>query len=223
MTVSISNDELREIILTRIYDQYKKARSRNSEVVGIRDLAQMVKEHRPEIKEQDVASNVAFLVKNELVEEVAIENYFAKKQFGGGKPTYKYRLSRDGLGYFEHGSKFDRSAVFAGIGDVTGNGNFIVIGNSNNITSVSNVAFVEGHKMAEDLRRRVNALGELDDGEKLSVQADIETIKSQLSKQKPDTTILSKAKENLGVLANVAAIAPYVGQLTEWLGRTFGI
>lgn len=219
----MEEDLIREKILESLYKQHQNARSRASQMVGIRNLTRLVKQRMPKIKENQVAANVTFLVQNNLVEEVPVENYFAKKRFGGAKPTYKYRLSRDGLGYFEHGSKFDHSAVFAGIGDISGSGNFIVIGNNNSVTSVSNVAFSEGHKLSEDLRRRVNALGELGDEEKISIQGDIETIKAQLAKQKPETSILAKIKENLGVLVNIATVAPHATKLVEWLSRAFNI
>jgi len=219
----MDEDLIREKILESLYGQHQVARSRTSQMVGIRELARLVKQHLPKIKENQVAANVTFLVQNNLVEEIPVENYFAKKNFGGAKPTYKYRLSRDGLGYFEHGSKFDHSGVFAGIGDISGSGNFIVIGNDNSVTSVSNVAFSEGHRLTEDLRRRVNALGELNDEEKISIQGDLETIKSQFAKAKPDTSILTKAKENLSVLSNIATVAPYVVKLVEWLSATFNI
>lgn len=219
----MGDDFIRERILESLYRQHKAARSRTSQMVGIRDLARLVKDDIPKIKESQVAANVTFLVQNSLVEEVAVENYFAKTNFGGSKPTYKYRLSRDGLGYFEHGSKFDHSGVFAGIGDISGNGNFILIGNNNSATSVSNIAFSEGHKLAEDLRRRVNALGELDNENKIAIQADLETIKSQLAKGKPDGGILRKAKENLSILSNLATVAPYATKLFEWLVTNFNI
>lgn len=219
----MEEDFIREKILESLYKQHQVARSRTSQMVGIRGLSRLVKEYLPKIKENQVAANVTFLVQNALVEEVPIENYFAKKSFGGAKPTYKYRLSRNGLGYFEHGSRFDHSAVFAGIGDISGSGNFILIGNNNSVTSISNVAFSEGHKLAEDLRRRVNALGELGDEEKISIQGDLETIKSQLAKTKPDTGILAKVKKNLGILSNIATIAPYVAKMIEWLSTTFNI
>ena len=219
----MEKDLIREKILESLYQLHQGGRSRKSQMVGVRDLARSVKKHLSEIKENQVAENVTFLVQNGLVEEVPIESYFAKKKFGGAQPTYKYRLSRDGLGYFEHGSKFDRSNIFAGIGDISGGGNFIVIGSNNSVTNISNTAFSEGHKLAEDLRRRVNALGELSDGEKISIQADLETIKSQLAKEGPDTSILAKVKENLGTLANIATIAPYLTKLVVWLSDKFNI
>jgi hypothetical protein len=83
------------------------------------------------------------------------------------------------------------------------------------------VTYAEGHKIAEDLRRRVNALGELTDDEKISIQSDIETIKSQLSKTNPDKTILERAKDNLSVLANIATVAPYAEKLFKWILTTF--
>ncbi len=218
---AIDNDTVREHILTALHNIQTKARSRSSQMVGIRDLAQEVKRIDASLKENQVADNVTFLVQNGFVEEVPIENYFAKKQFGGAKPTYKYRLSRNGLAYFDHGSKFDKSGVFAGIGDISGNGNNIIIGNQNSITSIANTQYSEGHGLAEDLRRRVNALGELTDSEKISVQSDIETIKSQLAKPEPDKTILQKAKENLSFLADIAAVAPAAVALFTWLSTHF--
>lgn len=219
----MNNDLIREKILECLYEQHQSARSLNSQVLGIRDLARAVKEKVSDSKENLVASNLSFLVQNNFVQEVTIENQFAKTRYGNAAPTHKYRLSREGLAYFEHGSKFDRSSIFAGIGDISGSGNYIIIGNNNNITSLSNVAFSEGHKIAEDIRRKVNALGELNDEEKISIQGDLETIKGQLAKSKPDTSILSKVKDNLGVLANIATVAPYAEQLFHWLKTTFNI
>lgn len=219
----MEEDQIREKILESLYKQHKAARSRTSQMVGIRDLTRLVKKHIPKIKENDVAASATFLVQNKLVEEESAENFYAKKNFGSAKPSYKYRLSRDGLGFFEHGSKFDHSNVFAGIGDISGSGNFILIGSGNSVTNLSNVVFSEGHKLVEDLRRRVNALGELDDEEKVSIQGDLETIKSQLAKSKPDIGILEKAKGNLNVLGSIAAVAPYLLKLGEWLNDTFNI
>ncbi|MCL4378581.1 MAG: hypothetical protein M1409_09465, partial [Actinobacteria bacterium] len=194
-------DNIREKILNALYRIHKSARSRNSQLTGIRDLSAEVKKELPEVKEQLVAANTTFLVQNGFIEEIPVENYFAKNKFGGSKPSIKYRLSREGLAYFEHGSKFDKSSIFAGIGDITGSGNNIIIGNQNSITSLTNTQYSEGHKLTEDLRRRVNALGELSDDEKISIQGDLETIKSQLAKQKPDVSILQKAKNNIAFLA----------------------
>ncbi|MFZ2202321.1 MAG: hypothetical protein WAV56_02880 [Microgenomates group bacterium] len=219
----MDKDYVREKILTALYNIYSKARSRDSQLVGIRDLSREVKVGIPDIKENQVAANVTFLVQMGHVEEVPVENYFAKKNFGGSKPSYKYRLSRDGLGYFEHGSRFDKSNVFAGIGDITGNGNYVVVGNQNSITSIANTQHSEGHSLAENLRHKVNALGELTDEQKISIQSDIETIKSQLAKQNPDTTILKQAKDNLNVLANIATIAPAAIALFNWLVTNFNL
>ena len=219
----MENDFIREKILECLYEQHNSARSLNSQMMGVRELAQAVKKFEAKSKENLVASNLSFLVKNNFVEEVAIENQYAKAKFGNAKPTYKYRLTKDGLAYFEHGSKFDRSSIFAGIGDISGNGNYIVIGNNNNISSLSNVNFSEGHKLAEDLRRKVNALGELNDEEKISIQADLETVKNQLSKTIPDAGILSKVKDNIEALANIAAIAPYAISLITWISTNFHI
>lgn len=217
----MSPDQIREKILNALFRIHNRARSRDSQLVGIRDLAAEVKTELPGIKEQLVASNATFLVQNGLVEEVAVENFYAKSKFGNSKPSYKYRLTREGLAYFEHGSKFDRSSVFAGIGDITGNGNNIIIGNQSSITSIANNQYSEGHKLTEDLRRKVNALGELTDDQKVSIQGDLETIKSQLAKQQPDTGILQKAKDNIAFLADIAAVAAPTVALITWLSTQF--
>lgn len=214
-------DYIREKILEALYRIHNKARGRDSQMVGIRDLSREVKTELPKIKENEVAANVGFLVQNGFIEEVEVQNFFAQNKFGNSKPSYKYRLSREGLAYFEHGSKFDKSNVFAGIGDISGNGNNIIIGNQNTITNIANAQFSEGHRLTEDLRRRVNALGELPDEQKIAIQSDLETIKSQLAKQAPDTGILQRAKENLNFLANIAAVAPYTQKLFEWMSTKF--
>lgn len=219
----MNKDETREKILIVLHKRQESARSRNSALTGIRDLARGVKKFLPKTKEAEVASNVAFLERNGFVEEVPVENYYSKEKFGNTKPTYKYRLSREGLAYFEHESKFDRGNVFAGIGDISGSGHTIIIGNSNSVTNLVNNRFPEGHRLAESLRRKINALGELDDAQKISLQADIETIKSQLGKEEPDNSILAIAKANLATLANIATVTPHAEQLFDWLGKTFGV
>lgn len=215
-------DYIREKILETLYRIHNKARGKTSLFVGIRELTQEVKKDLPKIKENEVFSNTRFLIENGFVKEEAVENYFANK-FGNSKPSYKYCLSREGLAYFEQGSKFDKSNVFAGIGDITGNGNNIIIGNQGSITNIANAQYQEGHRLAEGLRRRVNALGELTDEQKISVQSDIGTIQSQLGKPDPDTGILQKAKQNLGFLADIATIAPVAMNLFTWLTKQFHI
>jgi len=219
--ISLENDIIREKILEALHRIHNTARGRDSQLVGIRDLSAEVRKDVKEIKESLVAANTTFLVQNNYIEEVAVENYFAKGKFANSKPTIKYRLSRDGLAYFDHGSKFDKSNVFAGIGDISGSGNNIIIGNQNTATNISNTQFSDGHRLAEDLRRRVNALGELTDDQKISIQSDIETIKSQLGKQKPDIGILQNAKDNLASLADIATVAPFAIQLFTWLSGKF--
>jgi hypothetical protein len=217
----MNNDLIREKVLEALYSILSKAKGRDSQMVGIRDLSAEVKIALPNIKMNQIAANVTFLVQNNFVEEVEVKNFFAQGKFGNSKPSIKYRLSREGLAYFEHGSKFDKSNTFAGIVDITGSGNNIIIGNQNSVTNIVNTQFTEGHKLAEDLRRRVNALGVLSDDEKVSVQSDLETIKSQLAKKDPDKDILKKSKDNLGILANITAVAPYAIQLFTWLSTQF--
>lgn len=216
-----SNDSIREKVLEALYRIHNKARGRDSQMAGIRDLSGEVKVDLPDIKESQVASNVGFLVQNEFIEEVEVKNFFAQNKFGNSKPSYKYRLTRDGLAYFESGSKFDKSNVFAGIGDITGSGNNIIVGNQNTITNIANTQYAEGHKLAEDLRRKVNALGQLSDEQKISVQSDLETIKSQLAKQQPDSGILQKAKDNIAFLADIVAVATPTVALITWLSTQF--
>ncbi len=220
---TISNDTIREHVLNALYRIHSKARGRDSQMTGIRDLCGEVKTELPEIKENQVASNVGFLVQNDFVEEVEVKNFFAQNKFGNSKPSYKYRLTRNGLAYFESGSKFDKSNVFAGIGDVTGSGNNIILGNQNTITNIANTQYAEGHKLAEDLRRKVNALGDLSDEQKISVQSDLETIKSQLAKQEPDSGILKIAKDNISFLANIVAVVTPTLALIAWLSAQFSI
>lgn len=219
--VNLNSDEIREKILQALYRIHNSARGRDSELAGIRDLSKEVKKEITDIKERQVASNVSYLVQNGYVKEEAVENFYAKSKWGNSKQSYKYRLSREGLSYFEHGSKFDRGNTFAGIGDVSGNGNYIIMGNQNSITSIANTQYEKGHRLAEDLRHRVNALGEFSDPQKIGIQSDIETIKSQLAKQSPDPVILHKAKQNLSFLADVAAVAPFAIKLFEWIVAQF--
>jgi len=135
-------------------------------------------------------------------------------------PTEKrtYRVSKDGIDYFEGSSKFQKSNKLAGI-NISDIKNSVVILGDNNVVRND---FREMFDSLDDLGRHIRISSDILDEEKINYQADIDTIKAQLMKQKPDRDIVRKAWSALKAVATISgAISFYtkVAPLIEKLIR----
>jgi len=209
-----SNDQIREILLTCLYEKAKSSRGPSGIAVGIQELTSLVKE-KVDIKQQEISVNLQFLIKNKYVDEKEIQNSFAKARFNA-KPTIKYELSQTGLSYFEQGSKFDLGDKNAGI-NIQMLNSVAVLGNQNVVKNIVRQEYKEGYLKIEELEKKVNLSSELNDEQKINVQADLETIKNQLAKSEPNKEIVKTAMSGLSFIADIVTLSPYLSTAMDWI------
>jgi hypothetical protein len=133
-------------------------------------------------------------------------------------PTEKktYRIAKDGIDYFDGSNKFQKSSRFAGINISDINNSVIILGDNNFVRN----EYRELFESLENLGRHIRISSESPSDEKINYQAEIDTIKAQLMKQKPDKDIIRKAWDVLkgvatinGVVSFAAKVAPLVAAL----------
>lgn len=219
MKEDFSKDRIREIILECLYERAKTSKGPSSIRVGIRDLTSLVKS-KLDIKQQDISSNLQFLIKNGYVDEKEIQNTFASARFNA-KPTIKYELSQAGLSYFEQGSKFDKADRNAGI-NIQMLNSVAVLGNQNVVKNIVRQEYRDGYLKLEELEKKINLLSDLNDEDKVNAQADIETIKNQLAKSTPNKNIVNTALQSLSFLANISQLAPHFESVKSWILSAIG-
>jgi hypothetical protein len=79
----------------------------------------------------------------------------------------------------------------------------ITLGDGN----VVNAQFTDLHSALEELKAVISSCDKLDDGEKLNLAVDIESIKDQLAKPEPNKAIIGQLWEGLEKIAVVSGVA----------------
>lgn len=194
-------DEIRELILSYLFTKYKRTRSVKGVGVPPSTIKRELK-RKHGLTENEVASNLYFLIRQGWVDEVEEKYEFTRRNgitFHGSKTFY--RISDYGISHFEGSSKFQRPQRFEGINIMNVQG-AMAIGDGNIVQNQYSDLYRNLDLLGEGVRRS----NEFSDVEKLNYQAEIETIKSQLAKPLPDKGILQKAWEKLKPLATVGGI-----------------
>lgn len=93
----------------------------------------------------------------------------------------------------------------------------IVIGNSN---TVINNQYIELYKSLDLLSEAIRKTASLSDEDKLNYMGEIETIKSQLTKPKPDGNIIKQAWEKLKPLATISSIVTFFERIAKLILQT---
>jgi hypothetical protein len=205
------NDEVRESILNFLYRVHKKARSRESARVSRSELKKELK--KIGWKEQDIASNLDYLIQSGWVRvEVEESEFKTPRGFIRKRVKEYYKISDAGINFFEGPSKFQRlEKSISGI-NVTNIQGVTVIGDQN---VVVNTQFIDLYRRLSLLSEIVRNSSHLSDEEKLNFTKDIDTIKDQLSKSSPDKNIIKLAWEKLKPLATISGVASFFKQVAE--------
>jgi hypothetical protein len=198
-----SDDDIRDAILDHLYKAWKNPRGMNSHKLKISQITSDLK--KKGIEKKYVIRNLLYLIETGwAVEEVKESQYFTGKM---SIPTEKktYRISKDGIDYFEGSSKFQKSNRFAGINISDIKNSVIVLGDNNFVRN----EYKELFESLEDLGRHTRMNSEIPDEEKINYQADIDTIKAQLIKPKPDKDIVRKAWSALKAVATINGVVSF--------------
>ena len=198
-----SDDDVREAILHYLYTAWKNPRGMDSHRLKISQITSDLKKNG--IEKKYVIRNLLYLIETGwAIEEVKESQYFTGKM---SIPTEKktYRISKDGIDFFEGSSKFQKSNRFTGIniGDVRNS--VIVLGDNNFVRN----EYKELYDSLDDLGRHVRISSEISDDDKINYQADVDTIKAQLIKPKPDKDIVGKAWSALKAIATINGVMSF--------------
>ena len=182
-----------------LYSIHQKARSVKSTGLTVSKIKQALKKHG--LKEREIANNLDYLIQTEWVIEEKEEYSFTR----GGRTIQaqrvSYKISDKGINHFEGPSKFQRPHKVTGINIMNIQG-VTVVGDGNFVYNQYSGLYRNLDLLDEEIRRSDS----FSDEEKLNYRAEIETIKSQLAKPKPDRRILKSAWEGLKALATVGSI-----------------
>jgi len=211
---SLTNDEIRKIILEYLYNIHKKARSLKKARVSMKDLKKGLKERG--LREQEIIRNLDYLIQSGWVTVEREETEFkTPKGFTRKQVKEYYKISDTGINYFEGPSEFQRVAKsFSGI-NITNIQGVTVVGDQN---VVVNTQYLDLYRRLSLLSEAVRNSGQLTDKEKLEYVMEIETIKDQLAKPSPDKNIIKLAWEKLKPLATISGIMTFFKQVAEIIG-----
>lgn len=184
------NDQTRHHILTWFYQRNANAtsaRGKNGSCVKTSDVKKGLKEEYG-MKPAQVVSNLTYLIDKGWVNESAIEKLFqTKKGHSIPSSTTWYQISSAGIDKIEGESEFKANHRYSGININATGQNIVTLGDGN-------VVHANNQKLGDellDLKDQIAESGKLSDEEKLDAIIDIETLRDQLGKERPDKTILA--------------------------------
>jgi hypothetical protein len=214
-----SDEEIRRIMLQYFYDRNKNATSmmgKKGSAVKTSDLKSQLKAAHG-LSQQQVQSNLTYLLSQGWVEEKPIAKTFTPK--GGSvvsSVTNYYIITAAGIDKIDGPGEFTMPKFHGVKIEATGQ-NIVTVGDGNQVDAkFGNI----GEALAE-LRKAISA-AEIEETEKLTYVADIETIQSQLAKPAPHRSIITVAWETVkgaaainGCSALVTKVAVLIGQFAS--------
>lgn len=209
-----SDDEIRELILSVLYQAHKNARSLKSSRMSTGELKKSLKKQG--LREKEIVPNLDFLILSDWVRvEKELYEFITKRGFTRKSEKVYFKISEVGINYFEGTSKFQKiRESFAGI-NITNIGGVTILGDGN---VVVNKSYVDLYKQLSLLSEAIRKSGQLTDQEKLNYIGEIETIKAQLMKTEPDKSIIRRAWEKLKPLATISGIITFFTQVANLIG-----
>lgn len=193
------SDRIKEAIIKHLFTIHQKARGIKSASTGMRDLKEALKKEG--FRDQEIVSNLDYLTQTKWV--LADEEEYPLQKGGVTIQAKKvtYRISEKGINHFQGASKFQTVHKFQNI-NVTNVKGVTIIGENNVVYN----QYADLFRNLDNLDTEIQKSAQLNDENKLSAHADIETIKSQLSKPKPTKEILSVAWKGVEAAATIAGV-----------------
>ncbi len=198
------NDEIRNKILHYFYNRNSVATSRfgkKGSAVKISDAKRELKAAHG-MKQNEVMSNLTYLIDNDWVKTVDIEKTVTTK--GGTIPSTVtwYEITAKGIDKIEGGSQFEPKEKYAGINVTATGNNIITLGDGN----VVNAKYSSLHAQLDELKTAISSSTKINESEKLDLAVDIESIKDQLAKAQPNKTIIGHLWSGLQRVATIAGV-----------------
>jgi hypothetical protein len=214
----VSNDENRDRLLRFLYQHHKTARGPAKIPVGIRDLQREMKQQH-EMSQQDVSSNLDYLVQVGWVREVVKERSFkTNRGMEVSQEQVKYKISDVGINHLETGTVFKKPEAASHV-NITNIKGVTVVGDGN----VVNTQFADLSRALDALDRSVGSSSELSDEQKLEAAGDLSTIRAQIAKKHPSAEIVKGAWRSLEHVATVSGVVDAFQKAKNLLGPLLGV
>ncbi len=140
------------------------------------------------LSQPQVMSNLTYLIDRNWVKTVEIEKTVSLPSGTVPSTVTWYEISALGIDKIEGESEFQPKERYEGINITAMGSNVITLGDGN----VVNAEYRDLHAELNDLKRAIVSSQSLSDLQKLEVSADIESVKDQLAKARPDKTIVAR-------------------------------
>ena len=205
------NDEIRDAVLRHLYEIHQRARSPKSAAIGIQKIQKAL---RPRgYKQQEVASNLDYLVQKGWVAEIVTERTFTTKG-GATVPAEKrnYKISHVGIDLLEGASLYRREPAGPRVNVTTIQG-VTVVGNGN----VVNTGYADLAGALDQLSARVLQSSDLEDSLKLDVAADVGSLQSQLQKPEPNRSVIKMLWSGIEGTLTMVGLAELVSKVASLL------
>jgi len=203
------NDGIRDTILRHLYSVHQKARSPKTAGLKITDLAASLKPQG--IKQQQVGSNLDYLVQKGWVREVLEQRKFVTPggtERNSEKRTYK--ISDSGIDRLEAASVFKKAAAASSI-NVTNIRGVTVIGEGN----VVNTTFTDLSRTLTELKNAILEQPTVAEPEKLDAVADIDALEAQLQKPEPNKSVIKILWANVQKIAATGTVIHFLHKAAE--------
>lgn len=210
------SDIVRDAILRHLYTVHKKARSPRSAALLVSELTKALKPLGH--KQQDVASNLDYLVQKGWVRQVIEERKFTTAR-GTTQSAERvtYKISDTGIDRLEAASTYQRAAIAPHV-NITNIRGVTVVGDGN----VVNTTFTDLSRVLTDMKQAVLNEPQLQDDQKLNVVADIDALQAQLQKPEPQKSVIKalwSGVEKVAAVGGVIELVHRAGDLIQPLLR----
>jgi hypothetical protein len=128
-------------------------------------------------------------------------------------PVTWYEISALGIDRIEGGSEYEPKDRYPGINVNATGTNVITLGDG----KVVNAKFSELRDQLDNLKSEIASSSALTDKQKLDVTVDIESVKDQLAKETPDTTIVKHLWAGIDHVAKVAGLVEAVHKILPYI------
>lgn len=207
-----SNNEIRQLLLQYFYDRNRNATSgmgKKGSAIKISDIKAELKA-RHQLSQQEVQSNLTYLLSQGWVEEKEVQKQFQAK--GGTvipSATKFYQITAVGIDKIEGPGEFTMPK-FHGIKIEATGQNIITLGDGNQIDA----KFSDLGQALVELRDAITK-SDAPETDKIGLVADIHTIQSQLAKPQPNPGIIRTAWEVVKGAATIGGCSSLVGKVGD--------
>jgi hypothetical protein len=210
-------DVQRDHILRFLYERHESARSPTKILVGIQDLRGELKK-RHGMTQQDVSSNLDYLVQVGWVREVAKDRSFTTPRgMEVSKEQIKYKISDIGINHLQAGTMFKKPDAVSHV-NITNIKGVTVVGDGN----IVNTEFTELSRALDRLDQEIGRRRDLSDEQKLDVAADLSTIRAQIAKRNPSREIVRAVWHSLEAVATLSGVSDALTAVKHLLGPLLG-